>query len=353
MAFLPLKDATLCLQKRFPNMTRDALRSRGDRGTWNCTIGPDGKRRYEVPDDLAMASESPVPEDTDFEDTAPDRPARHGDPYEYVPHDDVGGFMSVEDGTVEFMCAPKGHVYKWFGLFDVHVPFHDKPTWRAMLKCLRDEQPDEIIIVGDFMDMLSMSAHAPHSADRLMLSQELAPGKKALKQLRDTAPEAVITYIEGNHETRPKRLATKVLPQIADMMDIDRLLGLSDMGIQFVSESQRALRRGHLRFVHGKWTNDHHAKKHMTKYNWPGTVYGHTHRPQMYSHADGDDRIRVAYGMPCMCEIPPDWAAGEPTGWINGFGIGYVDDRGDFSVYPVLSFGGRFRWNGKVYDGNY
>lgn len=344
MAHFPLKEATELLKKRYPELTRDALRSRGDRGTWDWKLAEDGKRRYFVPDDLTEGEFD--------EDTLPERPSaiEGGGAYDYVPEDDVGGFMSVEDGTVEFKCAPPGGVYKWFGLFDVHIPYHDKPTWRAMLKCLRDEQPDEIILVGDFMDVLSMSAHPPHMHGGPLLSEEVAACKRALKQLRDTAPEAVITYIEGNHETRPKRLAVKRMSQIMDLMEMDKLLGLSEIGIQYIKEG-RALRRGHLRFVHGKWCNDHHAKKHMTKYNWPGTVYGHTHRPQMYAHADGDDRIRVAYGMPCMCEIPPEWAKGEPTGWVNGFGIGYVDDTGDFNVYPILSFGGRFRWNGKVYDG--
>lgn len=243
-------------------------------------------------------------------------------------------------------------VKKSISIYDAHVPFHDKATWRACLQLIRDEKPDEVILVGDFLDVSSMSSHAPGGWEISKLSEEIEAGKNALRELRDASADASIIYLEGNHESRPQRLAQQRLSQIVDLVKLNELLGLDELGIKWLPEG-RALKRGNLRFVHGYWTNDHHAKTHLVRLLWPGVIYGHTHRPQMYSFADGDGSVRVAYGMPCMCELNPEWMRGQPNGWVNGFGVTYVDEAtGQFNVYPVLSFNGRFVWAGKVYDGN-
>lgn len=304
----------------------------------------DGTNLYGVPSHLLPPepTESPVPVEDELPDTEPGRP----------PPELVEASRELSTKTAP-PSPPTPRVRKAISIYDAHVPFHDRATWRACMEVIKDEQPDEIILVGDFLDVSSMSSHAPGGWEIGTLSEEVEAGKMAIEELRRFAGEDCrIIYMEGNHESRPRRTANQRLSQVADLLDIDKLLGLREQGIRWVSEG-RALKRGHLRYVHGYWTNEQHAKKHLVKLLWPGVIYGHTHRPQMYSMADGDNNVRVAYGMPCMCELTAEWMRGQPTGWVNGFGVTYVDeDTGNFNVYPVLCFDGRFMWAGKIYDGN-
>lgn len=309
----------------------------------------DGEHLYGVPSHLVPEEEaavSPVLEDDEgLPDTEPGRP-----PESLIAQSREPEAQSASPEPKVSMR--KIGVRKIISIYDAHVPFHDKATWRACLQVIRDERPDEVILVGDFLDVSSMSSHPPGGWEFAKLSDEVKAGEAALAELSAAAGSARITYMEGNHESRPGRTAAQRLSQVADLLQIDELLGLREKGIRWIDEG-RALKRGHLRHIHGYWTNEHHAKKHLVKLLYPGVVYGHTHRPQMYSFADGDNKIRVAYGMPCMCSLDAEWMRGQPTGWVNGFGVSFVDDEsGDFNVYPVLSFGGRFMWNGRMYDGN-
>lgn len=333
--------------KKFRKSDSTMLRWKDGQGGFVPTkVGPDGKLLYGVPLDRFSPSElladttevtesPPLDTDPDFPDTEP----------EYPTLSDVRRLPVPEEAT-------GARVRKQVSIYDAHVPFHDKATWRACLQLIADEQPDEVILVGDFLDVSSMSSHTPGGWEIGKLSTEVQAGKEAIAELREAAGDARIVYLEGNHESRPRRLAMVRLSQIADLVALDQLLGLREQGIEWHPEGKE-VRRGDLHFVHGYWVGENHAKKHLSKLLWPGIVYGHTHRPQMYSMADGDNRVRVAYGMPCMCELSAEWMRGQPTGWVNGFGISYVDSvTGQFNVFPVLSSGGRFMWGGKLYDGN-
>lgn len=324
MKYLGIRRASEAL-----GITKNAIKKRRQRGKIDFVVTDDGMYLYAVPDDddVRISEEDIFQEDT----------------------------LEVPIPTVSFTEGEdkeKTSVKKAISIYDAHVPFHDKATWYACLEVIKNEKPDEVILVGDFLDVSSMSAHPSGGWEIGSLSEEIEHGREAIRELRNAAGSAKIYFLEGNHESRPRRTAQQRLSAVVDLVAIDRLLGLKEMGIQWVPEG-RALKRGHLRFVHGYWTNDHHAKTHLVKLLWPGVVYGHTHRPQMYSFADGDGSIRVAYGMPCMCKLDAEWMRGQPTGWVNGFGVTLVDETsGQFNVYPILSFNGKFLWNGKLYDGN-
>jgi predicted phosphodiesterase len=322
-------------------VSKMALKKRRYRGTIEYILTDDGTYLYAVPEDAAL--DELALEETDFEEpteeiTIPEELHRKM----RDAHEEAQKSRRRRDPAVKMQVS----------IYDAHVPFHDKATWKACLDLIKDEQPDEVILVGDFLDVSSMSSHAAGGWEVAKLSDEIKAGREAIRELRAAAGGAKIIYLEGNHESRPKRTAQQRLSAVVDLVAVDKLLGLKEQGIQWLQEG-KALRRGKLRYVHGYWTGDSHAKTHLAKLMWPGVAYGHTHRPQMYSFADGDGTVRVSYGMPCMCELQAEWLRGQPSGWVNGFGVAYVDEEtGDFNMLPVLAFGGKFIWNGKRYDGS-
>lgn len=326
-------------------ITKNALKKRRSRGAIEYVITDDGTYLYAVPDP-EDAKHDEVFFDADFSFDGPTQEIK-------VPEELNRKLKeSYEQGKSASRKDRDSNVKMQVSIYDAHVPFHNKETWSACLQLIRDEQPDEVILVGDFLDVSSMSAHPPGGWEVSKLSDELRAGKDAIQELRQAAGGAAIRWLEGNHESRTKRTAQQRLSAVTDLLAIDKLLGLREMGIQWVPEG-KALKRGKLHYVHGYWTGDNHAKTHLAKLMWPGVAYGHTHRPQMYSFADGDGAVRVSYGMPCMCELSAEWLRGQPSGWVNGFGVAYVNEEtGYFNMYPVLVFDGKFMWHGKQYDGS-
>lgn len=233
------------------------------------------------------------------------------------------------------------------GIFDVHVPDHDPRLWRSFLEWCKDEKPSEVIIGGDFLELESCSEHGG-VARPAMLTEELEAGRVALAELRRANPKAKLTYLEGNHETRLRRKVVHRLPEADGAITLPIKLEFEKLGITWHKYGD-VVKRGKLGFTHGWWCNEHHAAKHLRKMK--GSVaYGHTHRPQIYTEGSADGSVIGAFGMPCMRSLNADWLDGQPTGWMQGFGVFYVHPDGQrFSPYMVLAFEGAFVWNGKGY----
>src|ERR1035437_9277437 len=64
-------------------------------------------------------------------------------------------------------------------LFDPHIPEHDRKLWYALLAFLRDFRPDEIIIGGDFLELVSCSMHS-WSEGQTQFEQDMKAGRIAL-----------------------------------------------------------------------------------------------------------------------------------------------------------------------------
>jgi predicted phosphodiesterase len=220
------------------------------------------------------------------------------------------------------------------GIFDVHIPSHDRNVWAAWLAWCRDNAPDVVVLGGDLMDMESMSTHGGNPTPPT-LADELRPARAALKEVRAANPHARIVYIEGNHETRLSRWIANNAKNLHGVVDLPSLLGLESLSIEWRPEAGKPLKLGKLRFIHGFAATDAHAKKHLMDYG-SSVTYGHTHRPQVYTRGLIDGGVHGAFGMPCACELDAPYLHGRPSGWMQGWGVYYIRASGCFHVYPVL-----------------
>jgi predicted phosphodiesterase len=128
---------------------------------------------------------------------APDAPAWQS----YRPR--VGWVAPGPDpvARVESLARPR----KIICIPDVHIPHHDRKAWATTLGIIREDQPDEIVILGDFVSFASVSRHAKSSPDRSRIAEEYHEANLALDQLEKAAGAARIYYCEGNHERRPTK----------------------------------------------------------------------------------------------------------------------------------------------------
>lgn len=245
-------------------------------------------------------------------------------------------------------------------LSDVHVPEHDRSFWRAAMMWIKDNKPSEVILSGDFGEYSSVSQHG--GANEQKLIDDLTSVKQALDEIRSAGgPGCKITYLEGNHESRLPRAVATWAPTFAGAVDLPEMLELEKRGIEWVPEYKQPIHRGLLRVLHGhqvlgKYGPKHHAAKAVDVYGsspYCEIVYGHVHAAQQFSKTVAGGHIS-AMSVGCGRTIGADkvrWLAGREAGWHHGFAVAYVNDT-ITQVYNIKVRGGRFIWNGRLYDGS-
>ena len=241
--------------------------------------------------------------------------------------------------------------YRILSMFDVHVPEADAFAFRAVLDFAKEAQPDHIVLGGDFLELESCSQHGG-VANPIALADEIKAGRKALDRIRNACPGSALTFLEGNHETRLRRIVASNLPTFDGAFDLPSLLHLAEQGIEWVP--YRSLWNpsingtlGKLAYTHGEWTSLHHAKKHLDAYGL-SIRYGHTHKPQIHTRGYGDGRQCLAIGTGCLRTLDPGWI-GPNHGWLHGFGWDEFLPNGNFTAHNVILTNRTFCMHGKAF----
>ena len=238
---------------------------------------------------------------------------------------------------------------------DLQTPYHDIRSLAAVEAVMADAEWDEVIQLGDFMDHDSISHHNIGQLRKIegkTLFADYAVGNAILDRWQKIARKAKITIIEGNHDFRPEKLVD-AQPQLAGLVETEHGLNLRKRGIRYVrfwSEGQK-YQIGNAYFIHGRYTNEHHAKKHVSRYG-VNVFYGHLHDVQCYPLVlQGEDKTIVGQSMGCLCRYDQSWMQGLPSNWQQAWAEFNFFPDGFFNYYTTRIFKNRFVWRGKVYQG--
>ena len=239
-------------------------------------------------------------------------------------------------------------------LSDVHHPEHDRKVWATILELIKDIRPQEVILLGDFLEMASASMHG--GAELEKLTEDFEAGKKALKEIREAVGEDCrITYLEGNHESRLTRFLWNKAPSLRDSLSYEVGLDLKALGVEWVPESKQPITRGDLDLTHGhqdlrERPSKYHSGKMAEVYGRPDrtVMYGHTHKPQVFTRPTVGG-YATAIGLGCARTLSPGWLHGQQAGWVHQIAVVYLSGAGRSYVYPVTFRHGQTVWNGKLY----
>ena len=234
---------------------------------------------------------------------------------------------------------------------DRHLIHDEQPHWSWTLfkEFVRDFKPDILVDGGDHVDFPYISSF---NKDKLLLLEGKRLKKdfdllnEELADLRQSCDRML--FLQGNHEERLERAVQKQ-PLLEGMVDLEANADFESLGIEYYPLNKQPVKIGKLHFLHGTYTNEHHAKKHLMKY-MGNVIYGHIHKFQSYYQGIPlrDDEMG-ANAIGCLCDKNPEWLRG-PGHWQNGFAVIYFDDKGYFDVYPVIMTKKRFIYGGKVYE---
>lgn len=231
----------------------------------------------------------------------------------------------------------------------------DALSLRAVERYMAEQKWDEVLQLGDLMDFNSISSHNKDNL-RSVAGATLTKDYDAANRILDRWQKfhsGPMTILEGNHDFRVERYID-AHPQLEGSLEVPVGLHLKSRGIKWIpSWSQGTVyTKGKANFIHGLYTNDHHAKSMVSNYG-VNIFYGHLHDFQLYSKVmNGDNKTIVGQSLGCLCDYKQYWLRRRPNRWQQGFAEFHIFDNGTFQYFPIMIFNNKFTLqDGTVFDG--
>lgn len=243
---------------------------------------------------------------------------------------------------------------------DVQYPWVHQPSEKVLMQFIKDTQPEQVIQIGDFMDLYSLAGFRKGMSQQERVEiggtfqQEVDLGRAKLSEWRELAPDADYTWIEGNHEFRLARYAEDNGGELfgLEALTIESLYQTNERGWSYVGPYMEGMwvgLEGGLWATHGdfvrKWSA-WSARAHTETYAH-SVIHGHSHRLGAY-YQTGAAGMVAAFEVGCLCDRRATPRATSVVNWQTGFAVVYTSTEDlQFWVNLVNIEKGRFVYGGK------
>jgi hypothetical protein len=240
---------------------------------------------------------------------------------------------------------------------DRHVPHQDPAALACVLATAAVWDPDEIVVLGDWLDAALFSSHAKLSlaedCAHGFLASEVGPVNAILDTLQSRGKGRAarpLRYLEGNHEQRIERWAANAGGKLgADLyklasprhlierrVDADgyahgarkSFTWIPYIGAKCYSHYQIAAGGAEcspLVAIHGWSWGANFAAANMARARNVSVVCGHTHRAQSVTGRDPLTRATIKSWSPgCLAQLVMPYAANAPSDASHGLSLVYV-----------------------------
>ena len=236
-----------------------------------------------------------------------------------------------------YLIIPDLH---WVGGEELH------PSYKLVKKFAKDFKPDGLVFLGDLFDFAYI---AKFNKDLLKtisgktFNLDYSLGNEEFDFWQKISNHIIVR--QGNHDRRVD-VAIDKAPFLEGLIEMENRLYFAERGIEYYKEIDPPTQLGNVYFIHGWYTVQHSAKKHLL--NMAGNIiYGHTHKVQSYTVIlPAFNKEISAWNIGCLTDKSPDWLRGVPSGWSHAFGILYILENGNFNFYTVRIIDNSFIWDG-------
>lgn len=241
---------------------------------------------------------------------------------------------------------------------DSHGAHIDPRAWRAFLGGVKLLDPEEIVILGDFVDCGgTFSVHQREYTNEMTESYEddCQAANQQLDELAHEAPRASTRYLLGNHEAHIERWAARTFQSHKDAEayvereGVPARLNLKKRAIRVYYPNicyhglptPGAIRLGKCHFVHSRCAPKHAAASYVARYG-ANVVIGHNHRSQVHITSTMATGAIGGWSVGCLSQLQPLYRHTDPTDWTHGFGVQFVNVKtGSFIHWNVPITKGR------------
>lgn len=226
---------------------------------------------------------------------------------------------------------------------DTHIPEHDPRAVACMLKIARWLMPDEIVILGDFLEAAPWSRHPrktmPEEQRALFRTTELDPAASLLRRLQWDVTDRLV-FVEGNHEHRVQTWCANnaVGPDVYDALSPRAWFEGFCKWIPYQAEPEEShyAITDDLWAVHGWATGMNVGRKHLQRSSDFSIVHGHSHGFYLERIPKPSSRgVLDMYSMSpgCLRTLAPAWLGSTPQAWAHGLTVIY---HGAHSWTPAM-----------------
>lgn len=246
-------------------------------------------------------------------------------------------------GTVPRMPPSKAQPYLPYvlkasriaSISDVHAPFHSELALGTAVEFLKEQEPDALLINGDFADFYAISRWQKDPRKR-NFKEEIELVRESICWLRHEFPGCQIVYKQGNHEERWDHWLWNHAPEICDLEEVqlEAILKLEESQVTMVGEG-RPIMCGKLPVLHGHelpkgLTNPVNMARGAFLRMIDTVLVGHGHRSSSHTESNWTHKEITCWSQGCLCDLTPDYA--RINRWNYGFAFIEVAEDGDFSV---------------------
>lgn len=236
---------------------------------------------------------------------------------------------------------------------DVHGMLMDRGAVAALLSDLKLLNPDEIVLGGDIVECGGwLAKHQPlgfvANCD-YTYQEDCQAANTFLDDVQAACPEAVIHYIEGNHEDRVERWC--VDQTMANKRDAEFLrqafapqfmLRVKERGIHYYSRHEIYvdgaprgwIKLGKMYFTHSL-TYSKNAARDAAQKTAGNVTYFCTHREDTASIVFPSVGLVKAFNPGCLSQMQPLWKHSDPTSWSQGYAIDFIAKSENFQHIHV------------------
>lgn len=262
------------------------------------------------------------------------------------------------------------------------VPIHDERAMNVARMICKDVMPDEIINLGDTVDLAALSRF---KLDSNHFQRTLGPSFQRIHdfyaELIADSPWAKVTEVDSNHNTRLKDFFLKNTPDLYGyrrpsdndefpMFTYPYMANLGHLGVQWISGYGAAeyvygaeYDKPPIIFKHGKTvaSNSSTAAKESRENPYNHVVRGHSHRIETTYRTTRHGEYLGSFVVGALCrttgEVPSYHSAVDDQGEVVKFqenwqtGVMVIRDyEGDYDFHHIPIKDGQAWYQGKEYD---
>lgn len=245
---------------------------------------------------------------------------------------------------------------------DIQYPYHDKISLKKILNVIEDTQPDQVVQIGDGIDMPTVSRWAKDTAlEYTGTLQAHIDGFKRdfLEPLSAAAPKAKKIWLEGNHDLRVAEYVKKYGPALAGLhaLSTESLFNLDAYGVEYVRGPVRVATNTLAIHGHESLGSPTSASAWDMKFSkrygsHQSFIFGHTHQPFLITRGYGyagkvTPRFTMNVGS-IMDPVAATYVKDGSVSWQMAFGVLRDDGKRVWPELPTM-VDRLFYYNGKRY----